>query len=232
MAGSLNIIFMVEVVPVLEEVPEVVEAPEVEAVDPVESDSGSVEIDENESGVEAGSAGDGSENAEAPSDGSFVESSDSSTDVPEIPVEVVPAPAPLPDDLPSASGDYSIGDVLDAFTSGLLSGVSDDLPADGDSSVVVPSGPVAAPEEPIECVGVEAYALPPVESSTGLKGVLLDILGPYDTVVTQFKYQQGNNSYYTYVNDISPDYPWIASALLFIVLLVSLFRFLRRCFCG
>lgn len=79
-----------------------------------------------------------------------------------------------------------------------------------------------------ELVGIDTYALSPIESSTGLKGILLDILGPYDNIVTQFKYQQGNNSYYTYVNEITPDYPWIASAVLFIVLLVSIFALLKR----
>lgn len=84
------------------------------------------------------------------------------------------------------------------------------------------------PPEDAELVGIETFALSPVESSTGLKGILLDLLGPYDTIVTQYRYQQGSNQYYTYVNDISPDYPWLASALLFIVLLWALFGVLRR----
>lgn len=84
------------------------------------------------------------------------------------------------------------------------------------------------PPEDAELVGIETFALSPVVSSSGLKGILLDILGPYDTVVTQYKYQQGNNSYYTYVNDISPDYPWIASAALFIALVLSVFSLLKR----
>ena len=79
-----------------------------------------------------------------------------------------------------------------------------------------------------DLVGIETFALSPIETSTGLKGILLDILGPYDNIVTQFKYQQSNNSYYTYVIEVTPDYPWIASAALFIVLLVSLFGLLKR----
>ena len=79
-----------------------------------------------------------------------------------------------------------------------------------------------------ELVGIETFALSPIESSTGLKGILLDILGPYDNIVTQYKYQQSNNQYYTYVNEITPDYPWIASACLFIALVISIFGFLRR----
>lgn len=75
---------------------------------------------------------------------------------------------------------------------------------------------------------VETFQLSPIEDSTGLKGVLLRIIGPYDNIVTQYRYQQSNNSYYTYVNEVTPDYPWIASAALFIVLLVSLFGLLKR----
>lgn len=75
---------------------------------------------------------------------------------------------------------------------------------------------------------VETFQLSPIEDSTGLKGVLLRILGPYDNIVTQYRYQQSNNQYYTYVNEVTPDYPWIASAVLFIALLVSLFGLLKR----
>lgn len=119
----------------------------------------------------------------------------------------------------SSSEDSSVSDVLDSFLAGVLAGVSSDPE---DPSVLDVS------EEPAVCVGVESYSLSPVTSSSGLKGVLLDVLGPYDTVVTQYKYQQGSNQYYSYVNDIQPDYPWLASAALFIVLIWSLFSLLRR----
>lgn len=82
----------------------------------------------------------------------------------------------------------------------------------------------------LELAGIQTYALSPITSSSGLKGILLDIIGPYDNVVTQYKYQQSNNQYYTYVNEITPDYPWIASAGLFIALVISLFSLLKRSF--
>lgn len=188
--------------------------------------------DESVLDANAGSEADDRENDEVSPDEPVVEPSEPPAEEPSSPVEVVPPPASDPLDVPPVQDAFSVGDVLDAFTSGLFAGVSDDSPLSGDSSAAVPPESVTGSDEPLECVGIETYALVPVQSSTGLKGVLLDLLGPYDTVVTQFKYQQGNNSYYTYVNDISPDYPWIASALLFIVLLVSLFRFLGRCFRG
>lgn len=87
--------------------------------------------------------------------------------------------------------------------------------------------PQNTPEELI-LDNVETFQLSPIEDSTGLKGVLLRILGPYDNIVTQYRYQQSNNQYYTYVNEVTPDYPWIASAALFIALLLSLFGLLKR----
>lgn len=72
--------------------------------------------------------------------------------------------------------------------------------------------------------GVQVMALGPVTSSTGLKGILFDLLGPYDGVVVQYRYMQNSSTNYTYVNDVQLDYPWIFSAILFIVLLYSLFR--------
>ena len=86
----------------------------------------------------------------------------------------------------------------------------------------------ASPE--LELSGIETFALSPITSSSGLKGILLDLIGPYDNIVTQYRYQQNTSSNYTYVNEVTPDYPWICSALLFIVLLWSVFRLLGRCF--
>lgn len=75
-----------------------------------------------------------------------------------------------------------------------------------------------------EDYGVQVMALSPIESGTGLKGLLLDILGEYDGIVVQYRYQANTtNQNYTYVNEIQPDYPWIASAVLFIVLIWSIF---------
>lgn len=110
------------------------------------------------------------------------------------------------------------------------------LPMDGDSSwadlllALVQNS--QEPPENAELVGIETFALSPITggSSTGLKKILLDLIGDYDTIVTQYKYQQGNNSYYTYVNDISPDYPWLCSAALFIALILSVFSVLKRSF--
>lgn len=75
---------------------------------------------------------------------------------------------------------------------------------------------------------IETFALSPVTSSSGLKGVLINVIGPYDNVVTQYRYLANSSSNYSYVNEITPDYPWICSALLFVVLLVCTFRMFLR----
>lgn len=111
----------------------------------------------------------------------------------------------FPSDFPTLSG--IAGAVLDDFTPDL-------------------SGAVESLEPP----EIETFALSPITSASGLKGILLDIIGPYDNVVTQYRYQQNTSSSYSYVNEITPDYPWIASALLFIVLVLCTFRMFIRVF--
>lgn len=76
--------------------------------------------------------------------------------------------------------------------------------------------------------GIDTFALSPVVSSSGLKGILLDVIGPYDNIITQYRYQANTTSNYSYVHETTPDYPWIASAALFIVLVYSVFSLLRR----
>lgn len=97
----------------------------------------------------------------------------------------------------------------------------------------VPDGGYLPLEEFLQVAGddytVEAYAIQsvpntPVESSAGLKGILLDLFGPYMPTITQLQYRQGSNQYYTYVNDISPDYPWLCSAGIFALVLLCLFK--------
>lgn len=114
--------------------------------------------------------------------------------------------------------DTVVDGVMSSYYGGYMSGYLDGIQEDS-------SEPVS---EPAELVDIQTFALSPITSSTGLKGVLLDVLGPYDNVVTQYKYQQQNNSYYTYVNEITPDYPWIGSCLLFTAMVVCIFQLIRR----
>lgn len=187
-----------------------------------------VEVDENTLEISDGSEEDFRKNDEL-SPSSSGEVSSVIEDVSSAPAEAVQDPAAFPvEDVPGGA-DYTLDDVLDAFASGLLSG--DQLAGDSSLEPVDASDdvPNQVLDDPV-CVGIETYSLSPIESAAGLKGILLDVLGPYDTVVTQYKYQQGSNQYYSYVNDIQPDYPWIASAVLFILLLCSLFHLVGRFF--
>lgn len=148
------------------------------------------------------------------------------SETPAVSVEEISADSVEGEDISSSQSSSESDSILDSFLAGVLAGFS----SGSEQPVDVPVDDVPlAPEAPPECVGIETYALSPITSSTGLKGILLDVLGPYDNVVTQYEYRQGNNSYYSYVNEITPDYPWIASALLFIILLVVSLRTLGRC---
>lgn len=76
----------------------------------------------------------------------------------------------------------------------------------------------------IEVYAVQSGPNSPVTSSSGLKGILLDLFGPYDPVITQLRYQSNTSSNYTYVNNIELDYPWLCSAGIFAIVLYCLFR--------
>lgn len=79
-------------------------------------------------------------------------------------------------------------------------------------------------EYSVSVISVQSTPNTPVTSSSGLKGILLSMFGPYDPPVTQFRYQANSNSTYTYVNDVQPDYPWIAAAVIFAVVLFCVFK--------
>lgn len=76
----------------------------------------------------------------------------------------------------------------------------------------------------IEVYAVQTGPNSPVISSTGLKGILLDLFGPYDPVITQLRYQSNTSTNYTYVNNIDLDYPWLCSAGIFAIVLYCLFK--------
>ena len=73
---------------------------------------------------------------------------------------------------------------------------------------------------------IVVYALDPITSgnTSGLKSVLLSVLGPYESIVTEYRYQNTNQSTYSYLRQVSPDYPWFGSLAVFLVLLFSVFR--------
>lgn len=59
--------------------------------------------------------------------------------------------------------------------------------------------------------------------TSGLHSVLLSLLGDYNPIVKDYTYQS-SSGYYTHSIDIQPDWSWIASAFVFVVVLYSVFR--------
>lgn len=76
----------------------------------------------------------------------------------------------------------------------------------------------------IAVIAVQSTPNTPVESANGLKGILIQLFGSYSPTITQLRYQSNTSTNYTYVNDISPDYPWLCAAGLFAVVLYCTFK--------
>lgn len=77
-----------------------------------------------------------------------------------------------------------------------------------------------------ELTGISLYSVSPIEASdtSGLKQVLLSLLGDYDAIVVEYEYKNSTSSNYSYLREIQPDYVWMASFLLFALIIYCLFR--------
>lgn len=78
---------------------------------------------------------------------------------------------------------------------------------------------------------IEPQVLSPVtaSSTTGLKSVLLSILGDYEAIFAEFRYTSGSN--YSYTREIQPDYVWLSSAAVFAILLYCTWRIVGGLIC-
>lgn len=72
---------------------------------------------------------------------------------------------------------------------------------------------------------ISLMSLSPVEPSdtSGLKAVLLSVIGPYDPVIIEYQYEN-NNGYTSYLREVQPDYVWQGSLLLFGLIIYCIFR--------
>lgn len=72
---------------------------------------------------------------------------------------------------------------------------------------------------------VDVYSVSPITSdgTTGLKSVILGLIGSYDTIVTDYTYNS-NNGYVQHTIQVQPDYVWMGSFLLLCLILYCLFR--------
>lgn len=67
--------------------------------------------------------------------------------------------------------------------------------------------------------------------SNGLKKVMLQLIGDYETVVTEHRYTNSNG--YTSISvSTEPDYSWLCSCAIFLVVLFCIFRLIGGVICG
>ena len=116
----------------------------------------------------------------------------------------------------SAMGVYAVGD--DTTPSG-------DLAAPQYIPDVYITNEISTVEDLGEYVGTSVYALSPVapNDATGLKRVLLEVIGSYDAIIVEHEYQNTNN-YSSYLREVQLDYPWLCSCGLFVVVLFCILR--------
>lgn len=154
------------------------------------------------------------------------------SEAPEDPVELpvpddgVEAPAPVPDDGDDEPDVSDPGDVLPAPIVVLPVGDSPDV-----TYVQLPADYVIKSASLDDSYAIDPASLAPVtpSGSSGLKAVLLSILGNYDPIVAQYQYNNGSN--YSYIREIQPDYVWLCSAAVFAILLYCTWRFLGGLVC-
>lgn len=102
----------------------------------------------------------------------------------------------------------------------------------GSQSVVVPDvnvyNEIVLPDQSEDLgtyVGSTVYSLNPVtpDDASGLKAVLLEFLGDWDSIVVEHQYESYNGSV-SYVREIQLDYPWLCSAAVLAIMIFCLFR--------
>lgn len=57
----------------------------------------------------------------------------------------------------------------------------------------------------------------------GFKQVMLDLIGDYEATIVEYSYEN-NNGYTSYIREVQPDYVWLCSCAIFLVVLYCVFR--------
>lgn len=85
----------------------------------------------------------------------------------------------------------------------------------------------------MELVSSDVYTLSPITPSntTGLTSILLSLIGNYDPVIVEYRYQNNNSTNYSYLREVQPDYPWLVSAGIFAIVLFCSLRILGGAVC-
>lgn len=111
-----------------------------------------------------------------------------------------------------------------------------DTPVDGGvevSDIPAPREVVEVVDERLELVESSVYTLSPItpDNTTGLTSLVLSLIGNYDPVIVEYKYQNYNSSSYSYLREVQPDYPWLVSAGIFAIVLFCSLRILGGAIC-
>ena len=76
--------------------------------------------------------------------------------------------------------------------------------------------------DPVQEVSTSTLRISSNETS-GFHAVILGLLGDYNPIVKDYTYQS-SNGYISHSIEITPDWSWIASAAIFLVIIFCLFR--------
>lgn len=126
----------------------------------------------------------------------------------------------LPDDFDV----YNTDDLLAEEPEIVVDDILEDEPLDDDIEYL--PFYVSDPELDGAITDVQVMSLNPVTPSdtSGLKAVLLELIGDYDAVVVEYQYQNNNMTGYNYLREVQPDYVWLCSCGLFAIVIYCLFR--------
>lgn len=147
----------------------------------------------------------------------------------------VPDPEPtdysFTDVRPSDVDDPSFGDVSGGDTPALEPEPVPSVSGGDGTYIVLPDDFIIQSAGYDDTMAIDPYSLAPVTpgNTSGLKAVLLSILGNYDPIVAQYQYNNGSN--YGYIREIQPDYVWLVSAGIFAILLYCTWRLLGGLVC-
>lgn len=76
-----------------------------------------------------------------------------------------------------------------------------------------------------EITDISVMSLSPItpDDTSGLKAVLLSLIGDYDPVIIEYEYES-SNGYTNYLREVQPDYVWLCSVGLFAIIVYCIFR--------